>query len=260
MIKYSILYMSIVIALTLVCYEYPLLIVAVILIGIVVGITLAFRSAGKFTALESEGWHTMGRIVGGLLQLNPVFNEQQKTLLEQFTSSFTNNWDFYEQVDVAFENEAPINDDFDYAKVIEYLTMAKRRDFVLLLFKLAVEDDGIKNDEWIYIHNVMAGLNLTGRLKTYMQRRFSPLRTEYDYEQTESRREETSVLHTTPLVEYFAALGIPANSTKEQVQTSYRDLAMQYHPDLPKNAENHDFCVKKMAEINVAYAKLMERI
>lgn len=258
MFKNALIYIAIVIALTFICYENPLFVVALIFIGIIVGIFLFFRSASKFTDLETVSWHYMGIVVGGLLQFNPIFTEQHSSLISQFKSAFTNYSDFDECVNKAAGQRISVDEEVDYSKLTEYLSLTKRRDFVMLLFKLAAEDDGIKNDEWAYIHDVMGKLKLNGRTVEYMHRRFGPLRTEYDYQQTENEQQGESAPNATPLVDCFAALGLTSDSTKEQVQSAYRNLAMQYHPDLPKNADTHDYCVRKMAEVNVAYAKIME--
>jgi hypothetical protein len=49
-------------------------------------------------------------------------------------------------------------------------------------------------------------------------------------------------------------LGIPKNSTAEDVKKKYRDMAKTWHPDINKSEEAH----AKMQEINKAFVLLMK--
>lgn len=55
------------------------------------------------------------------------------------------------------------------------------------------------------------------------------------------------------LAQYYAVLGLPASASLREVQDAYHRLALQHHPDLPKNEGRQEECVKQMAKINVAY-------
>lgn len=46
-----------------------------------------------------------------------------------------------------------------------------------LLFKLAADDDGVKNDEWQLLNEIMEGLKMNKINIEYLTRRYGPLRT-----------------------------------------------------------------------------------
>jgi DnaJ-class molecular chaperone len=48
-------------------------------------------------------------------------------------------------------------------------------------------------------------------------------------------------------------LGLEATASERDVQQAYHRLALQHHPDLPKNADRQEECVALMAKINTAY-------
>jgi len=54
--------------------------------------------------------------------------------------------------------------------------------------------------------------------------------------------------------DYYEVLGIPRNSTDEQIKKAYRKLAMQYHPD--RNPGKEEWANEKFKEINEAYGVL----
>ncbi|MBR5973152.1 MAG: J domain-containing protein, partial [Paludibacteraceae bacterium] len=45
----------------------------------------------------------------------------------------------------------------------------------------------------------------------------------------------------------------------EEIRRAYHELALQHHPDLPKNADRMDECEKMMMKINEAYEKLRSK-
>jgi molecular chaperone DnaJ len=54
--------------------------------------------------------------------------------------------------------------------------------------------------------------------------------------------------------DYYEVLGVPKESTKDQIKDAYRKLAMQYHPDRNKAPEAEE----KFKEISEAYAVLSD--
>lgn len=138
------------------------------------------------------------------------------------------------------------------------LDVSEKQRLVELLFKLAATDDGIKTDEWRFLNRIMENLKVGDGFIKRMHHRYGPLRS--DSEQEDSRKSASSKKtekENTSTPKLYAILGLPNGSDMQQVHKAYRKLALTYHPDLPKNANNKD-CVKKMAEINIAYEALMK--
>ncbi len=54
--------------------------------------------------------------------------------------------------------------------------------------------------------------------------------------------------------DYYDVLGVPRNSSKDQIKDAYRKLAMQYHPDRNKSPDAEE----KFKEISEAYAVLSD--
>lgn len=142
------------------------------------------------------------------------------------------------------------------------------------LFILAIAEDGIKLDEWQFLLSAIKRLKLNKFYTEDYIKRFSPLRTEWtDEEQEEIRkenerreqqrrayRESASFESQQPLLhQYYVELGLDDNASYEEVRKAYHSLAMQHHPDLPKNADRQQECQDMMVKINLAYSKIMDR-
>ena len=54
--------------------------------------------------------------------------------------------------------------------------------------------------------------------------------------------------------DYYQILGVPGNTTQEQIKKAYRKLAMQYHPD--RNPGKEKWANEKFKEINEAFSVL----
>lgn len=54
--------------------------------------------------------------------------------------------------------------------------------------------------------------------------------------------------------DYYEVLGVPKNSSQDEIKKAYRKLAMEYHPDRNK----HDSATEKFKEISEAYAVLSD--
>ena len=152
------------------------------------------------------------------------------------------------------------NTAIDYNFIIKNKNLLFRQNLIRLLFSLAAEGDGIKNAEWYYLIDMMGKLNLNKRSYDYFVRYYSPLRTEYDdyskYYDNETKKEYSSSTSSSLLQQYYDILGVSIGAPKQEIQKAYHALALQYHPDLPQNANNKS-CEAQMAKINDAYARVI---
>ncbi len=130
-----------------------------------------------------------------------------------------------------------------------------RQDLVQKLFKLAVAEDGIHNDEWNVLMEMLKKLNFNKNFIAFYKKKYRPLRTEFDEEEfknTESKQEP----HVYILKPYYDILGLQEGASDEEIKKAYHALALKYHPDLQKNANRVEECEAMMAKINEAYEKI----
>ena len=146
---------------------------------------------------------------------------------------------------------------FEYEEAISYWRkdLSEKKLLMDLLFKFSIVEDGIHNDEWKLLMQIMTQLRFNNRYIEYFKDRFSSLRTEFD----DYERKSTSSLggySFASLESYYAVLGVEKDASIEEIKRAYHELAMQHHPDLPKNANRKEECEAKMMEINEAYEKV----
>jgi DnaJ-domain-containing protein 1 len=124
-----------------------------------------------------------------------------------------------------------------------------------LLFKLAIVQDGIRNDEWNLLMSIMMQWGFNKNYIEFYKDRYSPLRTEFDESEYRSNvsRQDHTVSYLKP---YFELLGLDENATDEEIKRAYHNLALQHHPDLPKNSARIEECETLMAKLNEAYEKV----
>lgn len=145
------------------------------------------------------------------------------------------------------------------AGVLRKWERADKQRFVELLFRLVITDDGIKNDEWYFMQRLIADLGFNQHWLDYFNRRYSSLRTEFDYKYNEQSSPSSSSVDSS-LQSYYNLLGLPADASISQLQAAYHQLAMENHPDLPKNANRTAECEKTMTKINEAYEVLVRNL
>lgn len=103
-----------------------------------------------------------------------------------------------------------------------------------LLFKLAADDDGVKNDEWQLLNEIMEGLKMNKINIEYLTRRYGPLRTEFeDFERSNYYSNNQGYTSSYASSSDYALLGVSAGCSKREIQQAYHLLALEYHPDLP---------------------------
>ena len=155
------------------------------------------------------------------------------------------------------------NTAIDYNFIIKNKNLLFRQNLIRLLFSLAADGDGIKNDEWYYLLEMMDKLKLNKRSYDYFIRYYAPLRTEYDdyskYYDNEAKKDFSSTTSSSLLQQYYEILGVSIGASKQEIQKAYHALALQYHPDLPQNANNKS-CEAQMAKINDAYARVIANL
>ena len=132
--------------------------------------------------------------------------------------------------------------------------LGEKKTFINRLFQLVILEDGIHNDEWKLMMQLIAQLEFNKNYVNYFKERYESLRTEFDEYEKRSDSSEYKYLYS--LKEYYATLGLEENATDEEVRRAYHELALQHHPDLPKNAGRVEECEKMMMKINEAYEKV----
>lgn len=220
---------------------------------------------------SSGGFDNELRLIAQVLKLSPGFSDRQKELIVKYRELRCPCWFKWEEkelnartIEIVDKYRWVITSVSDRNDLISHLnktlTGNDPLNLVHLLFKLAIEDDGIKRDEWDVLNRIMVDLKLSQKNVDFMKRYYGPLRTEFEESE---KRDQSSEKRAVPsedvtLTAEYTLLGIPVGSSKEEIKRAYRQLAMEYHPDLPKNATRHTECVRKMAEINLAYDRLMK--
>lgn len=134
-------------------------------------------------------------------------------------------------------------------------SLSCRKSLLDLLFKLAIVQDGIRNDEWNLLMSIMMQWGFNKNYIEFYKDRYSPLRTEFDESEYRSNvsRQDHTVSYLKP---YFEILGLDENATDEEIKRAYHNLALLHHPDLPKNSARIEECETLMTKINEAYEKV----
>ncbi len=214
----------------------------------------------------------MAHLIANVVNLGPSFDERHVQMLHLFQSFAKIKCDLPLMVSIF---RVKLFDLDDVMQSINTLSNSRKKALIQLLYKIAITDDGISDDEWNFLDKVMIGMKLNQSLITKLHRRYGPLRSDKKTEANSSKKssddseKSNKKKHTgdnskrktyySTNSTAFSVLGIPVDSTREEVVSAYRMLAKTWHPDLPKNANNLDECVRKMAEINVAYAEMLKK-
>ena len=188
-----------------------------------------------------------------LCKLNKGAKDVQEAILSDFLSK--------EEVEIIFDDFRKLGSLED--AILYWLKRSgpERLSFMHFLFKLAIVQDGIHNDEWNMLMNLIWQLRFNKFYCEAFRYRYSFLRTEfYDYERKNSTSTEDNSASTsnssTSLKPYFTLLGLEETASDEEIKRAYHNLALQHHPDMQKNADRIKECEAMMAKINEAYEKL----
>lgn len=200
----------------------------------------------KYDFLKNEIGHFP--FIRQICLLNPSAKTRQLELLKKWyvvNADVVNTYVY----DIEY-NEKTVEEELDKLNNKE---ISVRNEFVHKLFKLAILEDGIHNDEWNLLMEMMTKFKLNKNYIAYFKKRYSPLRTEFDEDEKTSSTNSNSVATNNP---YYAILGLNDGATDDEIKRAYHNLALQHHPDLPKNADRKDECEAMMAKINEAYEKV----
>ena len=133
--------------------------------------------------------------------------------------------------------------------------LSDKKAFAEILFKFVILEDGIHNDEWKLMMEILNELNFNKNYISLFARRYGPLRTESEGDEFGGDT-STKSIPVSQLKAYYAILGLEENASDEEIKKAYHSLALQHHPDLPKNAGRMKECEEMMAKINEAYEKI----
>lgn len=183
-------------------------------------------------------------------KLNPHTRSGQKEMIM--------NWYKFKDsslVEYLLNNEYKETDFNIYAGHFGVNEPSEKKGFANLLFKLAILEDGIHNDEWNTIMTILPKLNFNDNYIDFFIKRYGPLRTESEYS---SNNESTSTgeKNVNLLKPYYDLLGLDVGASDEEIKKAYHNLALQHHPDMKKNAGRTKECEEMMAKINEAVEKI----
>ena len=191
-----------------------------------------------------------------ICKLNKGAKEVQEAILSDFLSK--------KEIEIIFDDFRKLGSLEDAILCWRERSLPERLSFMRFLFKLAILHDGIHNDEWNMLMNLIWQLRFSNYYREDFRYRYFSLRTEfYDYERKSSTSTEDNSASTnnrsSSLKPYFTILGLEETASDEEIKRAYRNLVLQHHPDMPKNADRIKECEAMMAKINEAYEKLRDR-
>ena len=205
---------------------------------------------------EILGWNPVKYtfpFIRELCKLNKGAKEAQEAILSDFLSK--------KEIEIIFDDFRKLGSLEDAILYWRKRSLPDRLSFMRFLFKLTILQDGIHNDEWNMLMNLIWQLRFSNYYREDFRYRYFSLRTEfYDYERKSSSSTEDHSASTnnssSSLKPYFTLLGLEETASDEEIKRAYHKLALQHHPDMPKNADRIKECEAMMAKINEAYEKL----
>ena len=205
---------------------------------------------------EILGWNPVKYafpFIREICKLNKGAKEAQEAILSDFLSK--------KEVEIIFDDFRKLGSLEDAILCWRERSLPERLSFMRFLFKLAILQDGIHNDEWNMLMHLIWQLRFSNYYREDFIYRYFSLRTEfYDYERKSSSSTEDNSASTnnrsSSLKPYFTILGLEETASDEEIKRAYHKLALQHHPDMQKNADRIKECEAMMAKINEAYEKL----
>ncbi len=185
-----------------------------------------------------------------ICRLNPNMRSGQKEMIM--------NWYKFKDsslVEYLLNNEYKETDFNIYAGHFGVNDVSERKGFANLLFKLAILEDGIHNDEWEVLMKLLVDLNFDGIHIDFFKNRYGPLRAESE-DSSNNESTTTGEKNVNLLKPYYDLLGLEVGASDEEIKKAYHNLALQHHPDMKKNAGRTKECEEMMAKINEAVEKI----
>ena len=191
----------------------------------------------------------------GIAESAAVTSESLNGEGRQAQETFLSDWFSEDEIALAFGTDYTDPQFEELNRRWRKESLSCRKSLMDLLFKLAIAQDGIHNDEWNMLMSLMTQLKFNKYYFDFFKKRYSSLRTEFDdYEYKRSASTEEHSVST--LRPYFDILGLDENATDEEINRAYPNLALLHHPDLPKNSARIEECETLMTKINEAYEKV----
>ena len=191
------------------------------------------------------------------LNLHPILKQ-----LDMLKSSFRSTSGVLSEF--VFEREYTDEDYENSIGQIKYKSIEERDTIMEILFQIAILEDGIHDDEWELLMSIIKNiyttytsqLSMNVKIDTFINK-YSKFRSSFADDAKDEKTEESQRRLVPPhLKPYYAILGVEDDATDKDIQQAYHNLALQYHPDLLKNADRTKECEAKMVEINEAYEKI----
>jgi DnaJ-domain-containing protein 1 len=202
------------------------------------------------TIIQNEISFRILPLVRQVCMLNPEAKESQTQMME--------GWYGMSRSSIKYVYEERCGNAENLRLAYKYLlkeSLSYRKFFVEKLFKLAIVEDGIHNDEWNLLMDIMKQLKFNKNYFDFFIKRYGPLRTEFEADE-QGEKQSTENIPVSQLKAYFAILGLEEGASDVEIKRAYHNLALQHHPDLPKNADRVEECETMMARINEAYEKI----
>ena len=191
------------------------------------------------------------------LNLRPILKQ-----LDMLKSSFRSTSGVLSEF--VFEREYTDEDYENSIGQIKYKSIEERDTIMEILFQIAILEDGIHDDEWELLMSIIKNiyttytsqLSMNVKIDTFINK-YSKFRSSFADDAKDEKTEESQRRLVPPhLKPYYAILGVEDDATDKDIQQAYHNLALQYHPDLLKNADRIKDCEAKMMKINEAYEKI----
>lgn len=185
-----------------------------------------------------------------ICKLNPQTRSGQVEMIK--------NWYKFKDtalVEYLLNNEYNESDFNMYVGHFEIKNFSEKKSFANLLFKLAILEDGIHNDEWEVLMKLLVDLNFDEIHIDFFKNRYGPLRTESE-DSSNNESTSTGEKNINLLKPYYDLLGLEVGASDEEIKRAYHNLALQHHPDMKKNAGRTKECEEMMAKINEAVEKI----